>query len=687
LRHHARATITDRAVLILGAALVLCPGMDAQAMARVASVSGRVSLSSGNGVSTLMLTPGNELGPGDRVDTRGGGQLVIELTDGSMIVVQPESVIAIKDFRAAASVRELFEIMLGSVRVKINHFGGRPNPYRINSPTASIAVRGTDFSITVGAQGDTQVMVYEGSVEVTSLLDPAQTVVIEAGVGVLLVPGQGFQLFDVLSGREIAEQNQGGGRNDRGSSPVNRSGQMDLDSPRNFASIYEQYIAGLSGIGQVPFLLRYNAFPQAQLDSLENPAYATVFKTVEGHAVFLPSLNGGGALGENPTPRELSAVSPLNYSGESQFSGFIPLPDRFVAGGSVTASSVGNGVQGVPSDIGLPSILGRTVPDGSLQTNASTTGGFFAGSLLAARSFGANTSGGIEIESLRGEGSLAAQILSTGLWRGSIERMNSNSAISQRRITAGMERDLPHGQKLGFFYRYGLIDAGDYGTGHTLNNLPDPLDSTWSRGHSNEFGLRLRGPFARRFFYGLEASRLGVALNDNVTRSMEVNSHQRDRGRRSSAALGLGYFLNPRTVLSVDFAGGTSLDSTGRTEIGTGALLQTGSQNSRFASANIGIQTRLSSHLFLNASLLAIWQAYDLRQAVYPSSFENTPITDPFLPLSATGYRLPARSSDFGAGWRFSDSLLVQYLFSTSYGVDSGGHTVMLRYTFRLHRD
>ena len=142
---------------------MLCPGIDAQTvLARVASVSGRVLLSSGNGASAVALAPGNELSPGDRVDTRGGGQLVIELTDGSMIVVQPESVIVIKDFRAAVSLRELFEIVLGSVRVKINHFGGRPNPYRINSPTASIAVRGTDFSITVDSRGDTQVMVYEG---------------------------------------------------------------------------------------------------------------------------------------------------------------------------------------------------------------------------------------------------------------------------------------------------------------------------------------------------------------------------------------------------------------------------------------------------------------------------------------------------------------------------------------------
>src|ERR1022692_1004668 len=183
--------------------------MDAQTVARATSVTGHVLLSSGNGTPAFTLAQGYELGPGDRVDTHGGGRIVIELTDGSMIVVQPESVIVIKDFRAAASLRELFEIMLGSVRVKINHFAGHPNPYRINSPTASIAVRGTDFSITVDSQGETQVMVYEGSVEVTNLTDPAQSVVIEAGRGVLLVPEQGFQLFNVPSAREVAEQNRG----------------------------------------------------------------------------------------------------------------------------------------------------------------------------------------------------------------------------------------------------------------------------------------------------------------------------------------------------------------------------------------------------------------------------------------------------------------------------------------------
>ena len=98
--------------------------------------------------------------------------MVIDLSDGSMVVVQPESIVTSRISAQAASLRELFEIVLGMVRVKINHFAGRPNPYRMNSPTASIAVRGTEFSIEVDAEGDTQVVVYEGAVEVASLATP-----------------------------------------------------------------------------------------------------------------------------------------------------------------------------------------------------------------------------------------------------------------------------------------------------------------------------------------------------------------------------------------------------------------------------------------------------------------------------------------------------------------------------------
>ena len=163
-------------------------------VARAASVTGRAVLL-GNGGAPFALTTGYILNPGDRIDTHGGGRVVIDLSDGSMVVVAPESIVILKDFRTASSLRELFEIASGMVRVKINHFGGKPNPYRMNSPTASIAVRGTEFSIEVDAQGSTQVAVYEDAVEVASLTDPNRKMLIEAGRGVLVQAGRDFHLL------------------------------------------------------------------------------------------------------------------------------------------------------------------------------------------------------------------------------------------------------------------------------------------------------------------------------------------------------------------------------------------------------------------------------------------------------------------------------------------------------------
>ena len=122
--------VRARAVIVLSAFLLVCGRADAQSLmvARAASVSGPVTLTSADGTPPFALTRGYGLSPGDRIDTRGGGRVVIDLSDGSMVVVQPESIIEIKDFRAASSLRELFDITLGQVRVRINHFVGRRKP-------------------------------------------------------------------------------------------------------------------------------------------------------------------------------------------------------------------------------------------------------------------------------------------------------------------------------------------------------------------------------------------------------------------------------------------------------------------------------------------------------------------------------------------------------------------------------
>src|SRR5262245_27708849 len=194
-------------LLFLLAASIQWMGATALAQAvdaRVASVKGTALRR--NNQRSFLLARGDSLNPGDEVDTLGGGRVVIQLTDGSLVVVHPNSRIVISNFRAAPSLREMFRILIGRVRIKVAHYGGKPNPYRVNSPTASILVRGTEFSVTVEPSGDTKVEVYEGRVEVQSLSDSGRRVLLSEGQGALVKKDEDIRLFTPSPDNRIDER-------------------------------------------------------------------------------------------------------------------------------------------------------------------------------------------------------------------------------------------------------------------------------------------------------------------------------------------------------------------------------------------------------------------------------------------------------------------------------------------------
>lgn len=174
--------------------------------ARVTSGGGGATIS-GNGRTSAKLLRGATLAPGDEIDTTGGGRVVIDLTDGSQVVVLPGSRVVIGSFQTASSLKELLQITLGRIRVRINHFKGKPNPYRIKSPTASIAVRGTEFEVSVTSLGETRVIVPDGAVEVASLRDPNRKLIAEPKRSVIVRPDATIDFFtaDALTG-EVGER-------------------------------------------------------------------------------------------------------------------------------------------------------------------------------------------------------------------------------------------------------------------------------------------------------------------------------------------------------------------------------------------------------------------------------------------------------------------------------------------------
>jgi hypothetical protein len=183
-----KSTIT--CLLVLSMALLASTNAHGQtlASARILSSDGAVEIqrpSQSKGLLTKIdYSVNDELFAGDVIRTLKGGRLVLGLTDGSQAIIGEQTILQIMD--TSASPRTIFNVLRGKTRVKIEKVGGRPNPYRVNTPTTVIAVRGTLFDVIVEG-GETDVFVHEGEVAVSNIARPDATVTI--------LPGQRTRVF------------------------------------------------------------------------------------------------------------------------------------------------------------------------------------------------------------------------------------------------------------------------------------------------------------------------------------------------------------------------------------------------------------------------------------------------------------------------------------------------------------
>jgi hypothetical protein len=265
------------------------------------------------------------------------------------------------------------------------------------------------------------------------------------------------------------------------------------------------------------------------------------------------------------------------------------------------------------------------------------------------------------------------------------ERIESNTNLAQTRIKAGLSHDFSRDRKLGIYYSYGFVSADFGNVSHTLNGQPQTLDTSQSAGRSSEVGVRFRGVLTKKLFYGAQASGFLLSLDDQLKLSTIVNSHEHARTTGSSFAVGLGYALRPRIVLTMDLAGGFSNTTTMRTEDATGNLLERNRRSSPFLSAHEAIQGDVWRHLFVSGSLLTVRRTRSTNVSRYPDRFGRLLTTDGiFAPNGLTRDRTTRYYSEFGAGWRFTDDFLSEYMFSTNYGVTRPSHIFLLRYSFRV---
>jgi hypothetical protein len=164
--------------------------LSAQGTLRVSSLYGPVEWKPVTSTAFSTLTPSTQaVQIGDEIKTGSGGTVMLELPDGSYMVISENTTLTIQDYWSS-NLRSLVNLMVGKIRFYIQRLGGRPNPYRVMTPTALIAVRGTTFEVTVDEAQVAEVRCLEGRVAVESVGLSDREVILEAGRKTLVRPGE-----------------------------------------------------------------------------------------------------------------------------------------------------------------------------------------------------------------------------------------------------------------------------------------------------------------------------------------------------------------------------------------------------------------------------------------------------------------------------------------------------------------
>ena len=133
--------------------------------AGVADFKGEVTLHGPDG-AVIAADRGILLTAESVIDTA-KGSVLLNLQDGSQVLVKPHSHVVLKSPNQAPG--DWLQLTIGNVIAKIKKRLGNSPSFRMGTPTAVITVRGTRFQVEVDKQQRTRVEVYEGVVEVRGM--------------------------------------------------------------------------------------------------------------------------------------------------------------------------------------------------------------------------------------------------------------------------------------------------------------------------------------------------------------------------------------------------------------------------------------------------------------------------------------------------------------------------------------
>jgi len=174
----------NRLAAFFAISMLSLPGL-ALAAAEGTAVGVRPEALARAGSAERTLVVGTDVSVGETIVTGPSGTVQLLFDDQTRLVVGPRSSLQIETYLLAGTGADKFAVnaLAGTFRFIS---GNSPKPvYSIDTPTASIAVRGTRFDLTVGG-GQSLVMLFDGALRLcqgASCVDLTDRCDIGAGVG------------------------------------------------------------------------------------------------------------------------------------------------------------------------------------------------------------------------------------------------------------------------------------------------------------------------------------------------------------------------------------------------------------------------------------------------------------------------------------------------------------------------
>jgi len=147
--------------------------------------------------------------PAETAITTAKGQILLQLEDGSQILVHAKTRLVLK--QPSPSNWQRLQLLLGKIKAEIQKRTGGSPPFQIGTPSAVITVRGTRFYVEVDRHNTTRVKVEEGVVEVQSLKGTGKPVLIKAGFSTRVGEDSGPEPPKESPGQERQQGNRDNG--------------------------------------------------------------------------------------------------------------------------------------------------------------------------------------------------------------------------------------------------------------------------------------------------------------------------------------------------------------------------------------------------------------------------------------------------------------------------------------------